>query len=196
MQDCQEKKGNGKRNRMNEGNRVRAGNIGDEWTQDRSQRGFAERAEAQARQRDSHLNARNNTIELPDQVQNYFRPKSPLIDQLPDARMAHRNQRKLDRREKSIHGHQSEQSEESQSKQAGKFLRGLILAAHSSPLKGPCASVIRKSGCPIGPKIHFAAQSGCFISPTCIRMLSPFANFFSGCCTKIVSYDNCESCIE
>jgi hypothetical protein len=71
--------------------------------------------------------------------------------------MAHRNQRKFDRREKSIHGHQSEQTEESQSYQAGKFLRSLILAAPSSLLKGSRTRVIRKSGCPIGPGKHFAA---------------------------------------
>jgi hypothetical protein len=54
--------------------------------------------------------------------------------------MPHGYQRKLDRREKSIHGHQSEQSEESQPNQINKVLRRPILAASASRPKGHCAS--------------------------------------------------------
>jgi hypothetical protein len=43
---------------------------------------------------------------------------------LPYARMPHGHQRKLDRREKSVHGYESEQSEESQPNQINKALRG------------------------------------------------------------------------
>jgi hypothetical protein len=54
------------------------------------------------------LDPRDNAIQLSDQVKNYLGAKSSFIHKLADARMAHRNQRKLDCREKSVHGHQSQ----------------------------------------------------------------------------------------
>jgi hypothetical protein len=78
----------------------------------------------QAGERDSHLNAGNHAVQLADQFQNNFRANSPLIHQLPHARMPHRDQRKLDGREKAIHGHKSEQSEQSQPDQISKVPRG------------------------------------------------------------------------
>ena len=101
-----------------------SGNVGDQRAQDRSQRGLPERAKSQAGERDPHLNAGNHPVQLANQLQNNLRAKSALIHQLPHARQPHRDQRKFHRREKSIHGHESEQSEESQPDQISKFLRG------------------------------------------------------------------------
>jgi hypothetical protein len=55
--------------------------------------------------------------------------------------MAHCNQRELDRSEKAIHGHKSEQSEESQPNQINKVPRRLILAASAYLPKRQCSSV-------------------------------------------------------
>ena len=123
---------------MNQHYRVLSGNVCDQRAQDRSKCRFSERAKSQAGECNSHLNAGDHAVQLADQFQNDLRPNSPLIHQLPHARMPYCNQRKLDRREKSIHGHESEQSEESQPDQINKVLRRLILAASAPRPKGHC----------------------------------------------------------
>ena len=109
---------------MNQGYRMSPRNVGDQRTQHRSQRRFSECAKSQAGERDSHLYAGDHAIQLADQIQNDLCPNSPLIYQLPHARMPHGNERKFDGREKSVHSHESEQSEESQPNQINKVLRG------------------------------------------------------------------------
>ena len=121
---------------MNQRYRVLSGNVRDQRAQDRSKCRFSERAKSKAGECDSHLNAGDHAVQLADQIQNDLRSNSPLIHQLPHARMPYCNQRKLDRREKSIHGHESEQSEESQPDQINKVLRRLILAASAPRPKG------------------------------------------------------------
>ena len=121
---------------MNQRYRVPTRNVCDQGVQDRRKGRFSQRAKAQAGERDSHLNAGDHAVQFADQVQNDLRPNAPLIDKLPHARMPHRNQRKLDGREKSVHGHESEQSEESQPDQISKVLRALILAVSAPRPKG------------------------------------------------------------
>ena len=92
VQSGEKKKRHGERYRVNQRDRVRSRNVCDQRAQDRGERRFPERAKSQAGERDSHLNAGNHAVQLADQIQNDLRPKSSLIDQLPHARMPHRNQ--------------------------------------------------------------------------------------------------------
>ena len=167
---------------------MRAGQIFHQRAEQRCQRGFAERAEPEAGERDADLHAGDYAIQFADQVQHDPGAEPALLHQLPHARMAHRHQRKLDRRKKSIHGYESKKSEKSQPNQVDEVPRRPILAAGEQGSNGSGASVCAKR--PVAGrgqtqrvflrlfrKIQQTEshgcfhRKGCFASRDCIRML-------------------------
>jgi hypothetical protein len=69
--------------------------------------------------------------------------------------MPHRHQRKLNRGEKSVHGHQRKKSEESQAYQFSKVPRGLILTASRGPPKSHCTQVCAGFVAPASRRLGF-----------------------------------------
>ena len=101
---------------------------------------FAERANRQARQRDSQLYARNHLPQVAQQNFHYPRAQVALGHQLLYARHPHRHQRKLRRGEKTV------QQDERQDTQHAHCKHGLripcrIVAAHKSHALERCLGI-------------------------------------------------------
>ncbi len=106
MQNRQQQKCHAKRNQVYKNRSMPARNVLKERAQERRERGFAERTQAKARERDANLHAGNDAVEMPEQVQYDSRARIACLHQLPHTRKPHGHERKFHGREESVHGHQ------------------------------------------------------------------------------------------
>ena len=82
-------------------------------TQQRGQCDFAQSAEAEARERDADLHARNHTVQLAGEALYDFGARAAFFHQLTNARHPHRDQRKFRGSEEAVDEHEREDAEES-----------------------------------------------------------------------------------
>ena len=89
-------------------------NLLDQRAQNARKRDLAQIAQRKAGERDAHLHAGNHAAEIAEQLLDNFGARDRLSDQLPDARKAHGDERKLRGGEKRVHADQKQDAEDVQ----------------------------------------------------------------------------------
>jgi hypothetical protein len=102
----QQHKCHGERNCMHYKDGMAPRNVCDQWTQLRCESSLAKRSKSKTCECNADLHSGYDSIEVSEQVEHNACARVAFLHQLPNARKPHRDKRKLDGREESIHGHQ------------------------------------------------------------------------------------------